>query len=169
MEDLAIDVDAAPSVAPFGPPFHLGITTVDLAAAMHALGVHFDLRWTPVITERVPGLATLGGPSAWSAHRVHSLFGPLHFEVFQGSPGSTWDTDLPLLQHHWAYWSKDVTSDSARLREEGWTLELFIADASGQPTDFAYLVAADGRRVELVDMRRRPSYHALVRHRGDFA
>jgi hypothetical protein len=161
------DPGPAPSLPGFGRPFHVGITTVDLAAAMRALAARFDLQWTPLITDRVPGLSTPEGPSEWSARRVHSLFGPLHFEVFQGSPGSTWQSELLLHRHHWAYWSKDVTADSAHLQAEGWSLELFIADGSGRPTDFAYLTAWPRRRVELVDVRRQASYYDMVRHQSE--
>jgi hypothetical protein len=151
----------------FGRPLHVGITTRDLQEALGTLGARLDLQWTEVNTDRVPGLSTPDGPSAWYAHRAHSMYGPLHYEVFQGSPGSTWATDEALVRHHLAYWSRDVTVDSARLVAEGWTLELFIADEDGRPTDFAYLIAPgteDPGRVELVDIRRQPSYFELVQH-----
>ncbi len=151
----------------FGRPFHVGITTRDLQEALRTLGARFGLQWTEVNTGRVPRLSTPDGPSAWYAHRAHSMYGPLHYEVFEGSPGSTWATDRELVRHHLAYWSGDVTTDSARLVAEGWLLELFIADEDGRPTDFAYLIAPgiqDTRRVELVDIRKQPSYFELVEH-----
>lgn len=145
-----------------GTAFHIGLTTRRLESALGTLSALFGVTWTRVIEDRVPGLVTADGPSDWWARRAHSVEGPLHMEVFEGSAGSTWATDRDLLVHHLAYWTDDLPAEVRRLETKGWSFELGILDGSGTPTDFAYLTHPSELRIELVDSARQASYAALL-------
>lgn len=145
-----------------GLPFHVGLTTRDLPAAMDELARLLGVRWTRVLADPVPGLRGPHGPVDWVARRVHSVAGPLRLELFCGSPGSTWETADDLCLHHLAFWSEDLPGDIERLGSLGWSVELCLADAGGTPAEFCYLVHPEEPRIELVDVRRRAFYRQLI-------
>jgi hypothetical protein len=145
-------------------PYHVGIATNDLEAAMEALSGLFHTGWTPVVDQRVgAGLATPERPADhWRVRRTHSLAGPLRVELLEGSADSTWATDQLAQVHHLAYWSDDVTADAELLIAHGWTLEVTYFDAQGRPKDFAYLAHPESTRIELLDSSARAAYRELV-------
>jgi hypothetical protein len=145
-------------------PYHVGIATNDLEAAMAALSGLLLTDWTPVVDQQVgAGLATPDAPADhWRVRRTHSLAGPLRVELLEGSPGSTWATDQLAQVHHLAYWSDDVTSDAELLMAQGWTLEVTYFDDHGRPQSFAYLGHPESTRIELLDSSARPAYLELV-------
>jgi hypothetical protein len=141
-------------------PFHIGVATDDLARSMKELGAALGVSWT---TPRA-GEGEFTGVDG----RVHprplscvSLQGPIHIDLMQGAPGTLWESRAPTL-HHFAYWTDDLAGDVERLAGEGWRLELTRPDAEGRPTLFAYLVRADGFRLELIDSAGRADYQARL-------
>jgi hypothetical protein len=144
--------------------YHVGVACHRLEAAMDKVGQLFGLTWTPIADETAPNLFNAHGPSDAAARRTHSLGSPVPFELLEGNPGSTWDTPKDVVTHHLAYWSEDVGADVHWLQEAGWTVELVVLDDHGNPTEFAYMVKPGSVRIELVDVRRRPAYLALIGH-----
>jgi Glyoxalase/Bleomycin resistance protein/Dioxygenase superfamily len=141
---------------------HVGIACHRLEDAMRHLGALFDVRWTPIADDTAPNLFDASGPSDWTARRSHAIGGMVHFELLEGSPGSTWDTPKIAVTHHVAYWSHDVGADVRALRADQWDVELEIRDERCEPTEFAYLTKPGCVRVELIDVKRRPAHHALI-------
>ncbi|MGH3248955.1 MAG: VOC family protein [Trebonia sp.] len=137
-------------------PFHIGITTDDLAASMERLSVSLGVSWT------VPGSggglfhSVDGGPQPQPVSCI-SREGPIHFDLIEGKPGTIWATAGPRL-HHLAYWTDDLRGDIEQLAEDGWRLELTKPDDEGNPTVFAYLIRDDGLRLELIDEAGRDNY-----------
>lgn len=145
-------------------PFHIGITTDDLARSRAELGIALNVGWTE------PG----AGPGAFMSvdGRPHprplsciSLQGPIHVDLMQGASGTLWAAATPTL-HHFGYWTDDLAGDIERLEGEGWSLELTRPDAEGRPSLFAYLVRADGFRLELIDSAGKADYQARLAKRA---
>jgi hypothetical protein len=139
-------------------PYHLGVATTDLDAAVTALTSMAGCRWGPVAEALDPRLVDGSGPVQWTCRRRHDVGGPLHVEVLQGSDDSIWATDQLLELHHLAYWSVDVSADVDGLVGAGWELEATLRDEDGTPCEFAYLARPGDVRIELVAVERRPAY-----------
>jgi hypothetical protein len=144
--------------------WHVGIAVHDLESAQNDVGKAFGLEWAPIASDVLPNLQTPEGPSDWAARRCQSIGALVPFELLQGSPGSTWDTPAskPVVTHHLAYWTNDIPGEVRALEKEGWTVEIDMLDADGNPSMFAYMVKPGSVRVELVDVSRRPAYLELV-------
>jgi catechol 2,3-dioxygenase-like lactoylglutathione lyase family enzyme len=136
-------------------PFHIGIATDDLEASMREIGAALGLSWTD--PDSGGELYHVDGPPQPRPVSCISREGPIHVDLMQGEPGTVWETSRPKL-HHFAYWTNDLRGDIARLTGEGWRLELSTPGADGEPTVFAYLVRADGFRLELIDDANRSNY-----------
>ena len=130
-------------------PFHIGITTPDLARSMEALSAALGVSWS-AIGGGEGELPVVGGGSQLRPVSSISREGPIHIDLIKGAPGTIWDTSSPRL-HHFAYWTDTLGDDIERLTSDGWKLEMTFPDASGRPTVFAYLVGAEGFRIELID------------------
>ncbi|ADP83454.1 VOC family protein [Pseudofrankia inefficax] len=142
-------------------PFHIGVTTDDLGAAMRELATALGLTWTTPTTGE--GLFhTVDGVPNPRPRSCVSREGPIHLDLIEGRPGTIWATTGPRV-HHFAYWTDDLAADVTRLAAEGWRLEMTKPDADGRPTLFAYLVRADGFRLELIDAAGRADYAARLR------
>jgi catechol 2,3-dioxygenase-like lactoylglutathione lyase family enzyme len=139
-------------------PFHIGIATNDLPRSMEVLSAALGIAWTEPGAGEGSFTSVDGRPHPRPLACV-SLDGPIHIDLMQGAPGTLWESDAPRL-HHFAYWTDDVAVDVARLESEGWTLELTLPDEDGQPSLFAYLIRADGFRLELIDRAQREAYEA---------
>jgi hypothetical protein len=144
------------------PPYHVGVASRDLAEAKVALGVPPE-GWTAPDVHVDPPLVTPSGPVRWTTENIFTRAGPFHIELIHGPADSIWGTSEVAQLHHLAYWSHDVGTDAAELEAEGWRMQLTFLDADGRPTEFAYLVKARAPRVELVDLRRRPSFLERLR------
>ncbi|ONH32590.1 VOC family protein [Pseudofrankia asymbiotica] len=142
-------------------PFHIGITTNDLAASMRDLANALGVSWTAPATP--PGLYhTVDGVPQPRPKSCISREGPVHIDLIEGRPGTIWETNGPRL-HHYAYWTDDLEGDVTRLGTEGWSLEMTLPDEAGRPTLFAYLRRDDGFRLELIDDANRADYTARLR------
>lgn len=142
-------------------PYHLSFAARDLEEAMDAFGALMGLRWSPVMDDMAPGL----GPcdtTGWACRRVVSAGGPLHVELSEGSPGSTWHTDARSELHHLAYWCDDLEGAVDALVADGWSMDLTLLDDAGRPTEFAYVTREGWPRLELVDAKRTSAF--LERH-----
>lgn len=145
-------------VAGLGTPYHVGVVTRSVEEAMPALSGVFDLQWSRIREGAEPGLSSPDGPLDWSARVAHSLGGPMHIELLQGSPGSVWETEALAELHHFAFWCDDVAGDVARLQDDGWSIELTFYEDDGRVRNVAYLRKPEEPRVELVDSVRRDAY-----------
>jgi hypothetical protein len=143
-------------------PYHLGIATRDIGASMEDVGTLFGVSWTPIAESVEPGLVGPAGPVPWTCRRVHSLGGPFHLELLEGSDDSVWATDGLAGAHHVAYWSDDVAGEIDALATEGWELEATLRDDEGRAKEFAYLSRPGDIRIELVASHRRATYLALT-------
>ncbi|MCX4091507.1 VOC family protein [Nocardia sp. alder85J] len=141
-------------------PFHIGITTGDLDGSMRALTAALGVSWTPPTTG--PGvLHTVDGVAQPRPTSCVSRGGPIHLDLIAGAADTIWATDRPRL-HHFAYWTDDLAGDVERLCATGWRLEMTRPGPGGAPTVFAYLVRADGFRLELIDEAGRADYAARL-------
>ncbi|MDT3443262.1 MULTISPECIES: VOC family protein [unclassified Pseudofrankia] len=142
-------------------PFHIGITTNDLGASMRDLTRALGVTWTaPTAGEGL--FHTVDDVPQPRPTSCISRQGPIHVDLIKGEPGTIWETAGPRL-HHFAYWTDDLAADVIRLTSEGWRLEMTKPDENGRPTLFAYLVRADGFRLELIDAAGRDDYAARLR------
>ena len=141
-------------------PYHLGLATCDLERARDELGVLFGVTWSPLRT--VEGELTTVGAYAGPTRRLHSLGGPMRFELIEGTAESVWATTQVAELHHYAFWSADVAADVAELEGMGWQIEMATVDDEGRPTVFAYLVKPGHNRIELLDDGQRPGYEKVV-------
>lgn len=137
-------------------PFHIGIATNDLDASMAALSAAFGISWTEPAAGEGSFTSVDGRPHPRPLACV-SIGGAIDIDLMQGAPGTLWESDAPRL-HHFAYWTDDLAGDVARLAGEGWALELTRPDTDGRPSLFAYLVRADGFRLELIDRAGKAAY-----------
>jgi hypothetical protein len=145
-------------------PFHIGITTDDLDRSMRELSAALGVSWTPPTA----GEGAFTGPDGHSHRRPMScisLEGPIHIDLIQGWPDTLWAASAPAI-HHFAYWTDDLAADVRRLTQDGWKLELTKPDAADQPALFAYLVRADGVRIELIDNTGRSDYFVRLREQA---
>jgi hypothetical protein len=141
-------------------PFHIGITTPDLARSMKALSSALGITWSAVGGGEGE-LPVVGGGFQTRPVSSVSKEGPIHIDLIKGAPGTIWDTESPGL-HHFAYWTDALVDDVDRLTKEGWKLEMTFPDPAGRPTVFAYLVGEDGFRVELIDRSGRAEFMARL-------
>jgi catechol 2,3-dioxygenase-like lactoylglutathione lyase family enzyme len=137
-------------------PFHIGITTDDLATSMDLLAGVLGVSWTePSAGQGL--LHTVDGVPQPRPTSCVSREGPVHVDLIQGKPGTIWEATGQRV-HHFAYWTDDLPGDVKRLSEEGWRLEMTRCDEQGRPSQFAYLIRADGFRLELLDELGRADY-----------
>lgn len=146
--------------------YHLGLAVSHLEVAMEAIGEIVGTDWTPIADDAAPNLYAHDAPSKWSARRTHSRNSPIPFELLEGTPGSTWETDQLAVPHHLAYWSRDVAADVQQLLGRGWELELVLLDEARRPTEFAYLVRPGSVRIEFVAIERRGEHLQLLAGAG---
>jgi Glyoxalase/Bleomycin resistance protein/Dioxygenase superfamily len=138
-------------------PFHIGITTNDLAASMEQLATSLGISWTTPGSGGGLFHSVDGRPQPQPVSSI-SREGPIHFDLIQGEPGTIWEATGGPRLHHFAYWTDDLIGDIERLAKDGWRLELTKPGADGKPTIFAYLIRADGFRLELIDEAGRENY-----------
>lgn len=144
--------------------YHLCFVVSDLDATASELGTVLGVEWAPIqdrtlTTESVEGSQEVTMRVTFS--RPES--GPCLIELIEGPKGSVWypGDGVKWAFHHMGYWSEDLASDSARVRDAGYPVE---ATMSG-PEDlnlFAYHRLEHGPRVELVDIARKPLWEAWV-------
>ena len=142
-------------------PFHIGITTDDLATSMHDLTAALGVSWTTPTAGPGQYRSVDGVPQPRPTSCI-SVEGPIHLDLIEGRPGTLWETTGARL-HHFAYWTDDLRGDIERLAEQGWRLEMTDPDADGQPSVFAYLVRDDGSGLELIDDAGRDAYTDRLR------
>lgn len=138
----------------YSNPFHVGIRVPDIEAAMDELGDSLGLVWSEL--RETPG-QSLWTPEAGlqeiPLRYTYSAAGPLHYELLQGPAGSFWDGNDQPGAHHLGVWADDVTAETNRLIDLGWTL----VGAHGDPAAgagygiFTYVQPPSGLIVELVD------------------
>jgi hypothetical protein len=141
-------------------PYHIGVSTRDIADAQRQLSAVFDITWAPVKETKgdLPMIGAYVGPTRIS----HSRGEGLRFELLEGTAGSVYETDAVATLHHYAYWSEDVAGDVDALEADGWVIEIAAVDEHGTPSLMAYLTKPDFPRIEVASTRLRPGYEVEV-------
>ncbi len=143
----------------FGELFHFGIRVPDIDVAMAEVGDSMSVTWaTPMRftqTFWVPG----EGYRELFLNMTNSIEGPAHIELLQGTPGTIWDPELggPGI-HHVGVWVDDVGGLSAKLCDEGWTLELAAMSPEDGYGGFTYIRSPSGMLVEPVSTAARERF-----------
>jgi Glyoxalase/Bleomycin resistance protein/Dioxygenase superfamily len=134
--------------------FHLGVRVPDLDEAMAELGESLGVTWSEARDNPAQTLWTpTDGVQEIHLRYTYSAEGPQHIELLQGPPGSFWDGTVHPGAHHQGVWADDVTGETDRLIEMGWTL----VGAQRDPAEddgygmFTYLQPPGGLIIELVD------------------
>ena len=145
----------------FTNPFHVGIRVPDIDAAMDELGESLGLVWSELRESPTQALWTpTDGFQEIPLRYTYSASGPLHVELLQGPAGSFWDGDDRRGAHHLGVWADDVTGETNRLVDMGWTLVGAHADPAAKAGYgvFTYVQPPSGLIVELVDATVRPFF-----------
>ncbi|MGI9621808.1 MAG: VOC family protein [Acidimicrobiales bacterium] len=139
--------------------YHVGVLTTGLEPAMEELGNQLSFTWCEV-QDRDLVVRTATGESTVSVRFTYSVEGPQHVELLEAEVGSYWDgTDRPGL-HHIGLWVDDLTAETNRLLDAGWSFEVSGVGPDGGYGTFSYLRAQTGQLVELVDASAKPRFEA---------
>lgn len=134
--------------------YHAGIVTDDLDATMDWFTKVAGYRWTDVVEVEQIG-ETPQGEVTIPMRMVYSGAEP-RIELLQTVPGTVW-TPADSGVHHLGYWSEDVESDLATLKDNGMLCEVKSYNPDGSGTLlWAYLKRATGPRIELVSLAMQP-------------
>lgn len=126
---------------------HIGYVVPDLERGIEHLTAMFGLRWAS-IQERTADLRLAGGLVRRDDFRfTWSLDGPVHLEVFEEAPGTVWTRSDGNPIHHLSYWVADLHDEAARLRANGFELEV-TRIGEQEVNGFGYFIGPDGLRVE---------------------
>lgn len=135
---------------------HVGIVVPDLDTAMDEYAELFSTRWTSV-AHRYATMRTAAGETDVALRIAWSLDGPTHVELVEERPGTPWTAAGSGPLHHVAYWVDDLVAEARTLEAAGYAVE--VTRAGPYPVNmFAYCVAPDGLRVELMSPANRPVF-----------
>jgi hypothetical protein len=142
-------------VTPLGPPFHVGIASLDVGSLAVTLGRALGLTWVslsrPDVVHHTPD-----GPLKPSSQVIWSRQGSPHVELVQAEPGTVYAVNRGTYIHHFGYWTADLNESIAACEADGWQLEVTMRDGDGRPHGFAYLSRLGEPWIELVDQANRP-------------
>lgn len=140
--------------------FHVGVCVADLEAAMDDLGTGTGVTWAePRESDAMALWTPEHGLQELPLRFAYSAEGPQHIELLEGPPGSFWDGRQQPGAHHVGVWVDDLTAETSRLRDAGWTLVGANADPDeGGYGVFTYLRPPSGLIVELVDSATLPFF-----------
>jgi hypothetical protein len=133
------------------PNYHVAVVVEDLADAMDELGELLGLQWGEPFTGSSHHVTGSGDVVEAAPRVVLSRQGPPYMELIERRPGTVY-ADLGL--HHLGFWTDDVAAESGRFSAAGCPMEASGATADGTRTGFAYHLAGNDLRLELVDIAR---------------
>ncbi|MFF3377101.1 VOC family protein [Streptomyces sp. NPDC002680] len=140
--------------------YHTGIVVRDVDEWKARLTEVAGYQWTETMTAELP-VRMADGERVLALRWTYSLDAP-HIELAQEIPGTPWTATGHMATHHLGYFCDDVPTTSKRLVEAGFPLEA-CAVIDGEPSIFAYHLASDGLRIEIVDRARMPDFAAYLR------
>ena len=162
---------------PVGELFHVCIVASDLEATMDLLSRNVGVRWTEPFAAEMPVRLAGGDAATFTPRNAYSTTFP-HIELVEARPGTLLTSDPSGGVHHMGYWVDDLASGVEDLVSRGYRAEMLGsgppagagaeaadqgADEEFRPQVFAYLLAPEGNRVELVDVAVRPRIEAWIR------
>ncbi|MFI6361254.1 VOC family protein [Nocardia sp. NPDC050630] len=128
--------------------FHVGIVAVDFEATLATLSAVLGSEWGPEVGG--PVAVRLPGREAVLELKCRYSTTVPRLEVVRSVAGTLWEPVRDAGIHHIGYWSDDVVADVVELESHGYLIEATRAADAGR-LFFAFLRAANGFRVELVD------------------
>lgn len=137
--------------------YHLGIVVDDYDTALAQLTELFGYTWCPEVDVTVP-VCLPEGERQLNLRFTFSREAP-RLEIIRSIPGTPWEPAAGSGIHHMAYWSDDVTADSAALERNGYPREAAGTGPDGTP-NFVYHRNPAGPRIELVTRAVRPAMEA---------
>lgn len=129
---------------------HMALVVADLDEAMARYGTALGLTWADPWTGEIP-IVTGGRETTPVVSFTYSLQGPPHLELIEQIPDTVWRPTRGL--HHVGVWVDDVPAATDSPAADGLVTEVIGVDG-----DFAYVVAEDGFRIELVDRKAEPDF-----------
>lgn len=131
--------------------YHTGIRVPDLDAAMDEMGEAMGVTWAKPQFNPAQAIWTPdGGQQSLPLKFVYSAEGPQHIELLEGPAGSVWDGREDPGVHHLGLWVDDVTAETQRCVDLGWT----VIAASKSPGEgygsYTYVQPPSGPIIELV-------------------
>jgi len=141
--------------------YHIGVTVSSIDRALDELGAQMGFTWTDVRT--LNARVRMGSRIVEGSARVaFSREGPPWFEVIEGPPDTIWAPEQGIGLHHVGLYVDDLPGEIARLERLGMSIETASIDAEGNLRNFAYLNGFAGMRVELVDVRLKPTLEGWI-------
>lgn len=161
---------------PVGELFHVCLVAADLEATMEVLSRNIGIRWTEPFAAEMPVRLAGGEAAMFTPRNAYSTTFP-HVELVEARPETLLTSDPSGGVHHVGYWVDDLAEGVEQLVARGYRAEMvgsgppagaggadLPADGdAGRPQVFAYLLAPEGHRVELVDTAVRPRIEAWIR------
>lgn len=129
---------------------HMALVVADIEDAMRRYGAAFGLTWAQPWRGEMPVVAGDQETSPMVTF-TFSKQGPPHLELIEQVPDTVWQPTRGL--HHVGVWVDDVPAAAERMAADG-----FVTEVMGVSGEFAYLLAEDGFRLELVDRKAEPEF-----------
>jgi hypothetical protein len=159
-----------------GELFHVCLVAANLEATMDVLSRNIGIRWTEPFAAEMPVRLEGGDAGTFTPRNAYSTTFP-HVELVEARPGTLLTSDPSGGVHHVGYWVEDLAGGVAELVARGYRAEMVgsgppagaragdrpVEGGEFRPQLFAYLIAPEGHRVELVDVEVRPRIEAWIR------
>lgn len=130
--------------------YHVGMVVPDIRRAIaeisRQMGVAFEEPWPVTVNVRDERGV---GPETLTV--TFGRQGPPFLELIEGAGGGVWSAEGGPRLHHVGVWTEDLAGEVARLEGLGMRREASGVGPGGELNLFAYLIGADGLRVEMVD------------------
>jgi len=138
--------------------YHVGVRVPDLDAAMADLSAALGVTWADVVEQDRPVWTPAEGAYTIPLRFTYSRESPQHIELLQGAPGSLWAGDDWPGVHHMGVWVDDVATETERLVEAGWTLEMAGRAPDQGYGSMTYVRSPGGFLLEPVSAAVRPRF-----------
>jgi hypothetical protein len=142
--------------------YHVGVVVNDIESSIREvgdqLGVTFDAPQLLTVTSGGPG----GGGRPASVRLAYSHGEPPFLELLEASEDGVWTQAGGQRLHHVGVWTPDIKKEVGRLELLGFSTEM-VGIAADERDLFAYLINAQGIRVELVAERIRAGLEGRLR------
>ncbi len=132
----------------------------DLRTAARRFNALSDFDWREV--PAAPHPFQIGDTVRELTHRaVISAVAP-RIHLIEESPGTPWRAAIGGAAHHVSYWVDDLTVAHETMLNAGFTVEACDVNPDQRPRIWAYYLAPEGTRIELLDSGAIPGRDAFV-------